>query len=166
MGQTTAHLRHVHHQDAGALQHGLDRVTAVIGWPGFVALLVLAMAVWIAGNLAAGALGLAAIDPPPFFWLQLVASAGALVAACLILTTQRREDRLADHRGQLLLELAIANDQKIAKIIELIEESRRDNPAISNRVDAEAATMATPSNPAEVLEVIRELNDQGALMGG
>lgn len=161
MGETTAHLRDVHHQDASPLQHRLDQVTSVIGSPGFVALLVLAIGLWIAGNLVTAALGWVPLDPPPFAWMEMVTAAGALVIACLILTTQRREDRLADHRSQLMLELAIANDQKIAKIIELIEESRRDNPSISNRVDAEAATMAMPSNPAEVLEVIRELSEQG-----
>ena len=161
MGQTTAHLREVHQQDASPLQHRLDQVTAVIGWPGFVALLAVALGLWITGNLVVARLGRVPLDPPPFVWLQLATSAGALVASCLILTTQRREDRLADHRSQLMLELAIANDQKIAKIIELIEESRRDNPSLSDRVDAEAATMATPSNPAEVLEVIRELSEQG-----
>lgn len=84
----------------------------------------------------------------------------ALIVACLILATQRREDKLADHRSHLMLELAIANDQKVAKTIELIEESRRDNPVLSNRVDIEAAQMATPSNAVEVLEVIRELSDE------
>ena len=79
--------------------------------------------------------------------------------ATLILTTQRREDRLADHRAQLILELSIANDQKIAKIIGLLEESRRDNPAITDRVDDQAAAMSNPSDTEAVLAAIKELRD-------
>ncbi len=141
------------------LQHALDRVTAVLGWPGFVVLLSITLLCWIAGNLIMAGLGLHPPDPSPFNLLQAITSAGALVVACLILTTQRREDRLADHRSQLVLELSISNDQKIAKIIGLIEEIRRDNPAITNRVDVQAATMSSPSNAAAVLEAIRELSE-------
>jgi uncharacterized membrane protein len=162
LGETTARLRTAHRLESGMLQHGVDRVTAVVGWPGFVVVLLVAIVAWVGGNLVARGLGLAVPDPPPFAGLQGVTATGALVIACLILTTQRREDKLADHRGQLILELAIANDQKIAKIIGLIEESRRDNPAISNRVDAQAATMSTPSNADEVMEVIRGLSEDSA----
>ncbi len=51
----------------------------------------------------------------------------------LILTTQRRADELAQHREQLTLELAILSEQKTAKVIELLEEMRRDNPNLRNR---------------------------------
>jgi len=144
------------------LQHAVDRVTALIGGPRFVVGLSITMLAWVAANLAATGLGIAAPDPRPFGLLQAATSAGALVVACLILTTQRREDKLADHSNQLILELSIANDRKIAKIIGLIEEIRRDSPAITNRVDVQAATMSKPSNAAEVLEAIRELSEDNA----
>ena len=110
-------------------------------------------------NLVAARLGFAPFDPAPFACLQGAASIGALLVATLILTTQRREDRLADHRAQLILELSIANDQKIAKIIGLLEESRRDNPAITDRVDDQAAAMSNPSDTEAVLAAIKELRD-------
>lgn len=141
------------------MQHAVDRVTAAIGRPGFVVMLLVLVLGWVGGNSVGQDLGYGVPDPPPFGWLEMVIATGALLVACLILTTQRREDKLADHSSQLILELAIANDQKIAKIIGLIEESRRDNPAITNRVDAQAATMSTPSNTVEVLEAIRELSE-------
>ena len=98
-------------------------------------------------------------DWPPFAGLEFVAAIGALLIAALILTTQRREDQLADFRSQLILELSISNDQKIAKIIELLEESRRDNPEIVDRVDDQAAAMSTPSDTEAVLEAIKVLRD-------
>ena len=42
----------------------------------------------------------------------------------------------------LILELAILSEQKIAKVIQLLEELRRDNPNIHDRRDPEAETMS------------------------
>ena len=47
-----------------------------------------------------------------------------------ILTTQRREIEQTELWGPLKLELVITSDQKTAKIIELIEELRRDMPQV------------------------------------
>ena len=55
--------------------------------------------------------------------------------------------QLAEHREQMTLELVILSEQKLAKIIQLLEESRRDNPLLDNRVDASADAMATPADP-------------------
>jgi uncharacterized membrane protein len=159
VAHATAHLRATHRHEATPLQLAVDRLTAIIGWPGFVALLSLAIAVWIAANLVAARLGLHPLDPPPFAGLQAATATASLLMVALILASQRREDQLADHRDQLILELSISNDQKIAKIIGLLEESRRDNPAISNRVDEQAAAMSTPSDPDAVLEAIKDLRD-------
>jgi uncharacterized membrane protein len=149
-------LRDQHVRETHPLQRAVDRLTAVVGWPGFVGVLIAAIALWILGNLAITALGGQPVDPPPFFWLQDALAAGALIVAALILTTQRREDQLSSHRGQLVLELAILNDQKCSKIIELLEESRRDNPMIGNRDDEEARTMSTPADANLVLGAIKE----------
>lgn len=157
VARTTALLRAMHRDEASRLQRILDRLTAIIGWPGSVALLGFAILAWIVGNLGVAKLGYHVEDPPPFNGLQVVTSAGSMLVAVLILTTQRREDTLADHRAQLMLELAISNDQKIAKIVGLLEEGRRDNPAIANRIDDEAAAMSTPSDTEAVLEAIKDL---------
>jgi uncharacterized membrane protein len=87
---------------------------------------------WIGGNLLALAFGYTPIDPPPFSWLELVVSLMARCITALILTTPRRGDQLAEHTEQMTLELAILSEQKLAKIIQLLEESRRDNPLLDN----------------------------------
>jgi uncharacterized membrane protein len=93
------------------------------------------------------ALGHRAIDPPPFAWMQLGVSLTALCITALILTTQRRDDQLAQCRAQMTFELAMLSEQKLAKIIQLLEESRRDNPLLDDRVDASADAMAMPADP-------------------
>ncbi len=61
---------------------------------------------------------------------------------------------LAERRDQLTLQLAILADKKTAKVIELLEEMRRDAPAIADRADPESDEMAKPADPAEVLAAI------------
>ncbi len=159
VAHTTAHLRATHRQEASDLQLTLDRLTALISSPRFVVLLTLTIGAWVTFNTLATLFGLHPVDPPPFIYLQAVTTVAALLMVAHILASQRREDQLSDHRDQLILELSISNDQKIAKIIGLLEEARRDNPAISNRIDPEAAAMSTPTDPEAVLEAIKELRD-------
>jgi len=83
----------------------------------------------------------------------------------LILTTQRREDQLASHREQLTLELGILSEQKAAKIIELLEEMRRDDPTLRNRVDREAVAMSTPADPQAVLDAIKDTHEEMLVTG-
>jgi uncharacterized membrane protein len=61
---------------------------------------------------------------------------------------------LASRREQLTLELAIIAERKTAKIIELIEELRRDHPELANRVDHQAAAMSAPADAQAVLDAI------------
>ncbi len=76
-----------------------------------------------------------------------------------ILTTQRRDDQLASYREQLTLELAILSEQKSAKIIALLEEMRRDDPTLKNRIDHEATAMSVAADPQAVLDAIKETED-------
>ena len=57
------------------------------------------------------------------------------------------------------MELVITNEQKTAKVIQLLEELRRDMPQVENRHDAEAVAMAQPANPEVMLEAIKETQD-------
>ena len=114
------------------------------------------MLTWIALNLGLQKLGWRSLDDPPFAWLELVASLAALFMTGMILSTQRRDDELASHREQLTLELAILGDQKAAKIIQLLEELRRDLPSIRDRVDDQAVAMSSPAGPQAVLDAIKD----------
>jgi len=159
MAQTTAQLRADHRNDASALEQELERLSAVVGWSGFVVALAAAIVIWLIANLAMARIGLKPLDPPPFVGLQVVASAGALLMAALIFSTQRRDSQLDSHRDELVLELSVLTDQKVSKIIELLEEHRRDNPVLEDRVDSQAEAMATPTDAQAVLEAIRDVDD-------
>jgi len=111
-------------------------------------------------NLGAAWAGWEPVDPSLFAWLGGMVSLTALYMTTLILSTQRREDQLVGHREQLTLELAILGEQKSAKIIELLEEMRRDDLSLRNRVDHEAAAMSTPADPQAVLDAIKDSHEE------
>ena len=151
-----------HHERALPLQRLLMRLTFGASHQLFVCVVLVAVAAWIAANLALPLLGLRAFDEPPFNYLQGLLGLAGLVIASLILATQRHDDELASHREQLTLELSILAEQKAAKIIELLEELRRDLPGVVNRVDVEADALSQSAEPETILAAIRDVQESGA----
>lgn len=158
--RSIALLHAKHHQDASKAQRSIDRLTAFAGRPFFLGLVCAAVVLWSVENATASWLGLRSLDPPPFAWLELATTVSAVVIAVLILVTQRNADRLADLRGQMTLELASLTEQKVAKIIELLEELRRDSPQVRNRVDPEASEMSIRSDAHAVLGAIKTVDSE------
>ena len=154
-----AELHAEHHRRATPVQRVVDRSVRLIGRPRFVGLLTAFIAVWIGTNLLLGAVS-RAFDAPPFQALQEVGEALGLYITVLILINQRREDELIQAREQLTLELAILGEQKNAKIIQLLEELRRDDPLIRDRHDPEAAALSVPADPQAVLEAIQDTHEE------
>lgn len=152
--QAITRLEAEHARRATPGERLMERMTALIGRPRFLVWIVAGAIGWALANAAALQLAHGAPDPPPFYWLQGVASLSAFCVTVIILTTQRRADGLASLRAQLTLELAILGEQKTAKVIDLLEEHRRDNPLIADRHDPEASDMAKPADPDAVLEAI------------
>ncbi len=157
--QAIARLHAEHHGQATPFQRFTEGLTARAGRPSFIAWLSVIVLGWIALNLVSMLLGRQLLDEPPFGWLSTAVSLAALYMTVLILSTQRRDDELASHREQLTLELAILGEQKSAKIIQLLEELRRDLPSVRDRVDHEALAMASPADPQAVLDAIKDTHE-------
>jgi uncharacterized membrane protein len=149
-----ARLQAKHDHEATTLERLTEQVTAALGTPVALLAILLLTAAWAGANQICTWLGYTAPDPAPFNGMQVLLSLAALCVTVIILTTQRRADKLSSHRQQLTLELAILGEQKTAKVIALIEETRRDNPQLRNREDAEAADMGRPADPEAVLKAI------------
>ena len=163
--QAIARLHADHRKNATPFQHAVERLTGVIGRTTFVGGLTVTLLLWVGYNLQAPRFALPAFDSPPFNGLQGFAGILALYISVFILATQRRENELSELREQLNLELVITSEQKTAKIIQLIEELRRDMPQVQNRIDPEAAAMALPANPEVMLEAIKETQELGQELG-
>ncbi len=148
-----------HHDKASPLAHFVDRVTATVARPGFLLLTAAAVLLWIAINLALGYAGLPVPDEPPFLWLALLAACAALFIAILILVSQTRADRLANLRAQMTLEMSLLTTQKASKLVELMEEFRRDSPNVKDRIDLQALEMADVPDHGTVLQAIQDITD-------
>lgn len=141
--EAVANFHRDHYRRASRLQRSIDAITERLGRPAAVIALLAVIVLW-AGFAAWRGAG--RVDQPSFAWLELAATLAALLVSVLILVTQRREDQLADRRAQLTLELALLADKKSAKIIALLEELRRDQPDVADRVDSESDAMAKPTD--------------------
>ena len=158
--RSVSQLHSEHHARATAPQRTVNRMAASMGRPRFIVLAVFSGAVWIAVNLMAGRFGLEVVDPPPFPWLELTATLFSLLLVMLVLVAQRHEDQLNAHRDTLTLELAILTEHKIAKVIQLLEELRRDSPHVEDRDDPQAVQMAEPADAGSVLGAVRANDEQ------
>ena len=60
----------------------------------------------------------------------------------------------------MTLQLAAVSEQKIAKVIELLEEQAQGNPALPDRTDEQAAEMSVASDPKQVLARIIDTHEE------
>jgi uncharacterized membrane protein len=158
--QRMAHLHGRHHNDVSPAQRFVERVTRLFGRPTAVLVFCGVAAAWMVLNSFGIIPGIRFVDPPPFAWLELGATLSSFLLVVLVLATQRREDQLAKLREQLILQLAIASDQKMAKVIALLDEIRRDSPHLDDRDDHEAGAMAKSADPHKVLDAIKETHEE------
>jgi uncharacterized membrane protein len=154
--QAIARLHIDHRRGATGLQEAVERLTRFFSRPRAAGLLAIFVMGWIVANLVLPWFGQPSFDPWPYNLLQGATGVTALFMTIFILITQRREDQLSELREQLTLELAMLSEQKAAKLIELVEELRRDLPNVRNRVDDEAELLSHPADPEAVFEALKE----------
>jgi len=134
-------------------QRMAENIAGAIGHPAFLGAILGFVALWVIVNAWRGA---AAFDPAPYFWLQGLVSLSALLITTVVLIKQNRVARLADQRAHLDLKVTLLIEQKAAKLIDLLEELRRDAPNIPDRHDAHAAALQQAMDPGRVLEALSE----------
>lgn len=113
-------------------QRVLERISLFIGKPVFLAYILLCVVLWMLANIILRKLGAAEFDPAPFFWLQGIVGLGALLTATVVLSKQNRLAKLEEQRAHLDLKVTLLTEQKVAKLIDLLEELRRDLPNVKN----------------------------------
>jgi uncharacterized membrane protein len=163
--RSIARLHAAHHEGITPFQRALRDLASLLANPWAVGVVTALAAGWVCLNLLAPPLGFRPPDPPPFVWLGDAISLGSLYMVVLIYATQRHDDRLAQLREQLTLELALLGEQKAAKMIQLLEEFRRDTPQVHDRIDRQADAMAEPVDPERVIERIKETHGQAEEVG-
>ncbi|MBW4695236.1 MAG: DUF1003 domain-containing protein [Lyngbya sp. HA4199-MV5] len=148
---TSLHTQDV--RDIPAHQRFLEAIATFFSRSTFLYSLLILLALWIVGSLFASFLP---FDVPPFRWSSQGLDAAALVISTGVLVRQTRQENFAEQRSQLMLQLNLLSEQKIAKIIALLEELRADLPEVMNRHDPEAEVMQEAADPIAVLEALQE----------
>lgn len=93
---------------------------------------------------------------PQFDLQEMGVDIAALLIATGVFVQQTRQDKLAEQRSHLILQINLLTEQKIAKLIQLMEELRADLPNIRDRYDWEAQIMKQATDPQVVLNILRE----------
>ena len=133
-------------------QRFVETITRQLGQPRTLYVLLLLVAAWVCANTLTSLRW----DPPPFFWLQGLVTLLGLLTTTVVLIAQNRWLHRADTRSQLDLHINLLAEEKVAKLVALVEELRRDLPSVQDRDDPEAAAMAQGTDVRDVVEQLEE----------
>ncbi len=148
---TALHTQEV--RDIPTHQRLLENMALFFGRSAFLYSLLIVLALWILGSSLESFLP---FKLPPFSWSGQGLDAAALVISTGVLVRQTRQENFAEQRAQLMLQLNLLSEQKIAKMIALLEELRADLPDVADRHDPEAEVMQAAADPIAVLEALQE----------
>jgi uncharacterized membrane protein len=143
-----------HEEKVTRAQAFVEKMSVFLGSPGYVAANVVFIVCWIILNLTAPGLEFDQFDEPPFFWLQGFVSLNAFIISTTVLIRQNRMSKLAEHNAHLDLQISLLSEEKISKIIAMLEDIRRDSPTLPDKVDEEADELSQSADTGTVLEAI------------
>jgi uncharacterized membrane protein len=144
-----------HEEQVTRAQAFIERLSLILGSPGYVAGNVVFIVGWILWNLIApDLLDVEQFDEPPFFWLQGIIGLNALLISTTVLIRQNRMSKLAERNAHLDLQISLLAEEKTSKIIAMLEELRRDMPDIPDKHDPQADELAQSADTHTVLEAI------------
>jgi uncharacterized membrane protein len=153
--ETIALLETEHGRNIPLHQQILEGVAAVCGQPRFLYGQIIFFTIWwICSELVR--VGKLNWEVPSFNLHEEGLDVASLLISTGVLIYQTRQDKLAEERSHLTLQLNLLTEQKIAKLIALIEELRIDLPNVRNRQDIEAEEMQKTADPQALLTVLKE----------
>jgi uncharacterized membrane protein len=138
-------------------QRRVERVGRFIGRPAYLVGLLVFVAIWIAVNLGLVSSGRTPWDPLPFELLAGLLTLIALLTTTIVLISQNRQSHLEQQHTHLGLQVNLLTEQKVTKLIHLMEELRKDLPMVKNRVDPQAMAMQERADASQVITAIEEV---------
>jgi uncharacterized membrane protein len=153
--ETITNLQDQQRQNIPTHDRILEKIAATFGQPQFLYLQIVLIAVWATYSHLVSQ-GILPEGFPPFSLAEQGLDVASLLIATGVLIYQTRQEKLTEQQSQLMLQLDILTEQKIAKLIALVEELRADLPDVKNRHDSEAKLMQQATDPQVILEVLQE----------
>lgn len=158
-------LRKQEWQAISPFQRRLESVRQFVARPLYLVGILSLSGLWMLVNGGATLLHRTPIDPPPFNWLELMLSFVALLTTTVVLIAQNRQTKLEQQRADLDLQLNLLTEQKVTKVIHLIEELRRDLPMVKDRHDPQAVVLQEGADTGQVVSALRDVAAAGAADG-
>jgi uncharacterized membrane protein len=134
----------------------LEKLSRALAHPAFPVGLLMFIGAWIAVNLPTARVAIPHFDPPPFPWLTGLLTLTALLTTTIVLIGQGRQTILAEQRAHLDLQINLLTEQKVTKLIHLLEELRADLPGVRTRHDPHVSQLKKPTDPAQLASALRE----------
>jgi uncharacterized membrane protein len=153
--ESMAALQRREREMTSASQRLVERLSRFIGRPAFLLGVLVFVVGWVATNVGAP-FGMASFDPPPFEILDGVLTFSALVTATIVLIAQNRQTKREQQHRHLDLQVSLLTEQKVTKLIHLVEELRRDMPMVKDRDDPQATEFQETTDTAAVISAIEE----------
>jgi uncharacterized membrane protein len=147
-------------------QRWLETLSRGLARPLFPVGLLIFIGAWIGVNVTATDVGIPHFDPPPFAWLTGLLTLVALLVTTIVLIGQGRQNTLAEQRAHLDLQISLLTEQKVTKLIHLLEELRIDLPGVRLREDPHVSELKKPADPAQVASALKELDPTSGTAGG
>ena len=146
--------------ESSRLQRAIERASAFFGSPSYFLFSVVFIVMWIALNTWGAHSGWRHVDAPPFSLLQGIVSSNALLLTIAVLIRQNRMAQIAEHRSHLDLQINILTEQKVTKVLELVDNAAREIKNIRGGA-AEAPRekmeeMTKPADPHAILDAIKQ----------
>jgi uncharacterized membrane protein len=154
--QTIVELHKRAEKDVSKQQRTIENITDLLGRPAFLFNILVFVSFWIIVNVLLIKCGLSSFDPPPFTWLQDILSFGALLLATMILITQNREDVMTERRTQLDLQVSLIIDQKMSKLLTMVDQIRQVHPELENGTDPEVEALKKTVDPHESVKALNQ----------
>jgi uncharacterized membrane protein len=134
----------------------IERISAFLGSPAYFIFAVVFMLFWVLFNGWGARFGWHPMDKAPFFWLQGLVSSNALLLTVAVLIRQNRMARMAEHRAHLDLQINLLTEQKVTKILQIVDELQRELTALRGRPDSEVAEMTKPADAHALMHAIKK----------
>jgi uncharacterized membrane protein len=143
--------------DASGVQLVIERISRFFGSPSYFGFAIAFIVVWVVANSLAARTGWQFADKPPFFWLQGIVSANALLLTIAVLIRQDRMARLAAHRAHLDLQINLLTEQKVTRILQMISDQQ--GLASHPVKDPQSVDLTKPADPQALLAAIKSRED-------
>ena len=134
----------------------IERISAFFGSPAYFAFAVAFIVIWILVNSWGVHSHWSHVDEPPFFLLQGLVSSNALLLTVAVLIRQNRMSKVAAHRAHLDLQINMLTEQKVTKILQIVNDLKREPTAHRGQHDEQVAELTQPADTHALMHAIKE----------